>query len=310
MKKTIFGLLILILLAGCSLLEQAPVNEDVDLSTRVAQILTDNPTSEVSVPFPVQTLAPEGELPTITPTATLDAMTATVAPTEDLATKTPLPTMTPLPSETPTETATLPPTAVPPESDPRLKLGTASSTDLFTAGNQWVWPIAKDEFSSNEIRDGFMVMRSEGTSSGWRLPAVQGGSNMYIEGTFRTDTCAGKDTYGIMFRVPIRSEADRGYFFGVSCDGQFKVWMWDGKISKATVLTSWTTSDTILTGSNQTNRLGVMTEGNKMGFYINGYLVGEANEGSFPGGYFGVYIDPTNTDNFTYYLEEMSYWIR
>ena len=307
MKKILLGLITIMLLAGCSMLQETPANDDVDLSTRVAQILTDNPTSEVSAPFPVQTIAPEDNQPTATPTEMIEV---TEAPTEELATKTPLPTMTPLPTETPTVTPTIPPTAMPPDTDPRLKLGDPSSTDLFTAGNQWVWPIASDEYASNEIRDGYMVMRSEGTSSGWRLPAVQGGSNLYIEGTFRTDTCAGKDTYGIMFRVPIRSEADRGYFFGVSCDGQFKVWMWDGKVSKATVLTSWRSSDAILTGSNQTNRLGVMTEGNKMQFYINGYLVGEANDGTFPGGYFGVYIDPTNTDHFTYYLEEMSYWIR
>ena len=306
MKKILLGLMSLLLLAGCSMLQGTPVNDDIDLSTRVAQILTDNPTSEVSAPFPVQTIAPEESMPSTTPTETLVVIEA---PTEELATKTSLPTLTPLPSETPTITATIPPTAAPPETDPRLSLGDATSTDLFTTGNQWVWPIAGDDYASNEIRDGYMVMRSEGTSSGWRLPAVQGGSDLYIEGTFRTDTCSGKDTYGIMFRVPIRSEADRGYFFGVSCDGQYKV-MWDGKVSKATVLIAWTSTDAILTGSNQTNRLGVLTKGDDMQFYINGYLMDSTRSSTFPGGYFGVYIDPTDTEHFTYYLEEMSYWIQ
>jgi hypothetical protein len=307
MKKIVFTIMIVILLAGCGMLPQTPVNQDVDLSTRVAQILTENPNSSTQVPILPLENTPEALVLNATPT---ELMENTSAPTEDPATKTPLPTMTPLPSETPTITPTLPPTAMPPDSDPRLKLGEPTSKDTFTTGNQWVWPIGQDEYSSNEIRDGYMMMKGEGATSGWRLPAIQGGSNLYIEGTFRTGTCAGKDNYGIIFRVPIRSEADRGYFFSVSCDGQYRVWLWDGKVKKATTLLWWKSSDAILTGSDQTNRLGVMVTGEKMEFYINGYLVGEATDATFPGGYFGVYVDPDATEKFTYYLEEMSYWIR
>lgn len=308
MKKIIFSLTIVILLAGCSMMPTAPVDQDVDLSTRVAQILTENPDTSAVLPVSEISETPAVLMPsTATPTALVEE---TAVPTEDPATKTPLPTMTPLPSETPTITPTLPPTPMPPASDPRLKLGTASSTDTFTAGNQWVWPIGQDEFSFNEIKDGSMTMRGEGTTSGWRLPAVQGGSNLYIEGTFKTGTCAGKDTYGIIFRVPIRSEADRGYFFAVSCDGMYRLWLWDGKTKKATTLIWWKASDAILTGSDQTNRLGVMTTGEKIELYINGVLVGDATDATFPGGYFGVYVDPDATEKFTYSLEEMSYWIR
>ena len=307
MKKLTLGIVVLLLLTGCSFFAQAPAEEDVDLSTRVAQILTDVPTSEAQIILPEESVVPLEGTGTATPTL-MEAVTD--APTEIPATKTPLPTQTPLPSETPTPTATIPPTAIPPETDPRLQLGNPSSTDLFTAGNQWVWAVGKDDYASNEIRDGYMLMKTEGDSAGWRLPAVDGGSNLYIEGTFRTETCSGKDLYGIMFRVPIRSEADRGYFFGVSCDGQYKVSLWDGKISKASTLVWFKSSDAILTGSDQTNRLGVLTEGNKMKFYINGYLVEEYNDDTFPGGFFGVFIKPGGTDEFSYRLEEMSYWIR
>ncbi|MBI9049331.1 MAG: hypothetical protein JEZ00_07925 [Anaerolineaceae bacterium] len=307
MKKIILGLIVIFLLAGCSFFAQAPAEEDVDLSTRVAQILTNAPTSEVEAPFPVESLDPQQEMASATPTL---AEEGTEEPTETSATKTPLPTMTPLPTDTPMPTATLPPTAIPPESDPRLQLGDPSSTDLFKAGDQWVWVVGKDDYSSNEIKDGYMLMKTEGDSAGWRLPAVDGGSNLYIEGTFRSESCVGKDLYGIMFRVPIRSEADRGYFFGVSCDGQYKLSMWDGKISKATTLVWFKSSDAILTGSNQTNRLGVLTQGEKMKFYINGYLVEEYNDATFPGGFFGVFIKPGGAEDFSYRLEEMSYWIR
>ena len=307
MKKVTLGIVVLLLLTGCSFFAQAPANNDVDLSTRVAQILTDVPTTEPQIILPEESVAPGENIVTATPTQT-EMMTE--APTEAPATKTPLPTLTPLPTETFTPTATIPPTAIPPETDPRLQLGNPSSTDLFTAGNQWVWAVSKDDYASNEIHDGYMLMKTEGNSAGWRLPAVDGGSNLYIEGTFRTEACTGKDLYGIMFRVPIRSEADRGYFFGVSCDGQYKVSLWDGKNSKAETLVWFKTSDVILTGSNQTNRLGVMTKGNYMRFYINGYLVEEYTDDTFPGGFFGVFIKPGGTDDFTYRLEEMSYWVR
>ena len=70
---------------------------------------------------------------------------------------------------------------------------------------------------------------------------------------------------------PTCSLADRGYLFGISCDGKFALRKWS--IDTMTVLENWKTNDAILIGSNQTNRLGIMAKGNELKLYINGVLV-------------------------------------
>lgn len=75
-----------------------------------------------------------------------------------------------------------------------------------------------------------------------------------------------------------------------------------------TSLIAWTTSDKIIAGPNQTNRLGVWAEGNHIVLYINGSQVGEVHDTTHSGGMFGVLVGAVRTAGFTVQVDEIAYW--
>ncbi|NMB90829.1 MAG: hypothetical protein GYA17_20910 [Chloroflexi bacterium] len=313
MKKFIPVVLICALLAAC-VPGQDATPSDADMATRVAQILTSMPPSENVLPEVTATLPAVPTVVEITmPPPTATEALATETPTE-MPTETPLP-VTETPAESPTPDGTLTNTPVPsftaPATDPRLRLGNPTSTDPMDNADTWGWPLGPSEYTSMDFRDGAMVLAGLTSVSGWRLPITEAFTNQYIEMTVRTGTCTGNDNYGIMLRVPVFREADQGYLFGVSCDGKFNLRKWDGKVlpnGRATTLISWKANPAIVPGANQTNRLGVMVVDSRLIVYANGVQLGEASDSSYPSGYFGVFVDPDQTQNFTVYIDEMSYW--
>lgn len=342
MKRTAISflfILTLVLLAGC--LPRPDVAEsDADMATRVAAILTEmaveaGVTPPAATPEEPEVAAPEQIEPTQAATETPEATATEVIlpPTE-----TPLPSPTAVPTETalpdatalpaiPLPTATQPaainPTPTPPPTlipgatltpvatDPRNRLGAPASTDPMNNATTWNWPTGANPFTSIEFRDGAMRLTGLTEDSGWRLPLLPAATNLYIEMTASSPSCSGRDNFGIIFRVPVMREADRGYLFSVSCDGRYNLWMWDGKEGaegKATTLIWWKTSPAIATGSNATNRIGVMTYGDRLILYINGVRVDEIKDTTYAAGHFGVFVNPDMTENYTIVIDEMSYW--
>jgi hypothetical protein len=283
-----------------------------------------------STPQPSQPTATEA-LPTLTQapdialTASTEAPTATLAPTDaptaaPTATSQPAgdsaaPTATVLPQPTTAPTATLPPvpTFTAPASDPRSRLGSPTSTDPMDNDLAWVWPTGNDEFTSVGFSNGGMTLTALQEVDGWRLANPRGSEygNLYLEGTFRTGTCKGTDHYGLIMRVPVLKDADKGYLFGVTCDGYYSLRRWDGTIGKdgkMEWLVRWTPSPAVATGSEKTNRLGMMTVGNRLILYVNGTLLTEVKDSTFTTGYFGVFVGADQTNNLTVRVEEMSFW--
>jgi hypothetical protein len=129
-------------------------------------------------------------------------------------------------------------------------------------------------------------------------------SDFYLElkGTIG-DSCRGKDRYGLIFRAP---DPNQGYLFGISCDGYYRVRAWDGKTF--TELAGWQQSEHILTGPNQTNRVGILADGAEFSFYINGHLVAEFRDNTFDKGVFGAYIAAAETPGFTVSITQAAYW--
>lgn len=310
MKKVLPVILIVFLLTGCSLPGIRATPSDAEMATRVAQILTSMPANQQATSIPptaviqqptvvVITLPPAEETstpaPSETPTATL---AATEAPGET-PTQAGTPTYTPIPSFTA------------PATDPRLKLGTPTSTDPMDNADTWGWPLGPSEFSSMDFRQGTLVLTGLKEVSGWRLPIRPAFTNLYLEMSAYPESCSGMDSYGMIFRVPVFREADQGYLFEVSCDGRYKLWKWDGKVEpngKATVLINWKANAAIQPGANQTNRLGVMMVDDRIILYANGVRLEEVRDNTYPSGYFGVFVNPDKTPNFTVRVDEMNYW--
>lgn len=281
MKKLILSILCMIfLLSACNLptTQSTPVVDANAIATRVAGTLAaSNATETIAVP------------------------TAGTLPTIELETAT----------STPTATETVTPTPTTPPDDPKLVLGSpdfwfnsASSGDPFG--------VVGDPYEDNFIRIsnqvGGLNFTSKNINGGkrWRLTSPTP-TNFYLEGTFKTVTCSGKDNYGLVMRVPTYNDS-LGYFIGLSCDGTYIVDRLD-QYGNGENLISWTADVNIKSGANQVNRLGVMLINDTFKIYINGVLVTTFTDSSIPnGGHVGAYISARGDPNFTVDLQELLEW--
>ncbi|MBE0687793.1 MAG: DUF1080 domain-containing protein [Anaerolineaceae bacterium] len=308
--KTVLFIMILSVLSACTLpLTQAtpPAVSDEEMATRVAKILTE-------MPQPTQGL-PTAELPPLDTPDSGPTLTAEVIETATLAatTQPDRPTATQQPAATsnvvPTVVVTTMPAFTPPANDPRTKLGSPSWTDDMDEDTYW--PVGEDKYTAIDFKDGQLRLTGLTTTDGWRLAASEQLANFYLEATISTGTCAGTDRYGLMFRVPVAREANKGYLLGVSCDGKYSLREWDATLgSKGTMTThiNWTSSDAIQAGSNKMNKVGIMAVGDRLIVYINGVMVNEVKDSTFSEGSFGLFIGARETTNFTISVDEISYW--
>jgi hypothetical protein len=233
--------------------------------------------------------APEVTTPTVDLTPS-PGLTASATPE---ATLTPQPTGSPTPSPTPTFSS----------GDPRANLGDPTwEDDLENDGD---WFLYSDEHVSFEMINGQMEMKAfnpdfySGWSLGWRKD-----TNMFIEATISVQTCSGRDAVGLVFRAP---EVGQGYLYGISCDGRYSLRFWDGE--EMYRIQDWTTHSALKSGSDQTQRIAVWTNGNLIRLYANGVLLKEIVDATYnQEGLFGVFISSATTPTFRARMSEFLYW--
>jgi hypothetical protein len=209
-------------------------------------------------------------------------------------------------SETPTPTlspsATPEPTATSVAGDPKLELGSPTWRDTFN--NSDSWPIYDDEHVNMTVQDSSlqMTLLKADKWNSWILtwPILR---NFYLEVTAKPGDCADNDNYGLLARAPSDKEA---YLFGFTCDGKYSFRRWTGERFATNV--DWTASDYILSGKNQTNRLGLMVNGTTFSLYANGHLLTELRDANYRRGGFGLYASAFKTTNFLVRFQEVQYW--
>ena len=296
MRNLALLVLCALLLSACGLPTSSSTGPtatpDADaVATQVALMLLAQQATETS--------APATDLPSpapVEPSATL-APTSTTAPT---ATLTPAgPTETPLPpSATPSATAD--------PNDPKASLGTPSWQTDFSAGS--VFGTIDNDNTKIRRENGELLLTGVTANGwlGWSLTFSQKPKNAYLEYTFKTGACSGSDQYGIMFRAP---DTDRGYFFGVTCGGQFSLRAADFPNDKDFYPLSRAASGAIKTGADQTNVLGLMIKDNRYILYANGQKMGEATDSTFSeAGYIGAFVQAYETPSFTVKLQKIQLW--
>jgi len=278
----VFGMIFSLLIAGCSFPRTTP-----ELPTSNPEMIATQAAETVQAIL-TQEILPETE----TPEAAAPEVTDEVLPSS---------TPTPTASATQTPTQTLIPTLA--DEDPVLKLGNPTWSTTFKDDSQWY--TFETEQTRFEIEDNALVMTAKRSNSyeNWSMawPVL---TDFYLEITGTTDdSCSGKDRYGMIFRAP---DPEQGYLVGISCDGSYRVRTWDGENFEE--LLGWQASEYILTGANQTNRLGVMADGSKLSVYINGHLVDEVEDDTYSKGKFGTFIASENTPNFSIAVSKAAYW--
>jgi hypothetical protein len=286
--------LMALIVGGCNLPSSSPITEGTQIAvyTQAAETIVAQLTGIASpgvvgtptVSFPLQT-AP----PTVTPLPT-QATTATASPTPTTAASS-----TPAVTETPAVTQT------PAPSDPKASLGDPAWRDDFSKKTNW--SLYEDDYVSFEIEDGKLVMQARSSESrdSW-LVTVPKPVDYYLEAVVAPYDCSGLDRYGVI----LRTDAQEGYLFGFSCDGQFSLRKWDGE--QFTAIIDWTSNPFIRAGAGQTNRLGVWVEGDTFRLYANGYVLGVANDDSYDTGKFGVFFGTSGNEAYYAEMDEIAYW--
>lgn len=255
------------------------------------------------------TATPENAVPaaiTATP-----KVAVTTAPTEaPKASDTPAPTNTPVftPTITPSPTRTPSPTATFSPVDIRSRLGEPTWREEFAdAGLSWyTYEDKRVRFQASDGKLNMMAFEPN-NELGWALSAYELDAKFYAEMDFTPQTCGERDRYGLL--ISPTKKANRSYMFDFSCDGQYSFWIWDGVAEEFTSLIPWTKSTSIHPGSNHTNRLGILVDGNKFFLYANGDLLTQKTNDRFDKIYLGIMVGGQKTKHFTVISDALSYWL-
>ncbi len=270
------------LLSGCNLPGRekpaATPTEDV-LATEVQKLLTPSATSDQA-----QAANTETPLPVASATATTASATETPAPS---------------PTAPATLTATLNP------GDPAASLGKPSWKDTLDSTKNFY--LYENDNTRIEAGDGTLKLTSVTAVGwvGWTLTYVQKPANFYLEGVFKSGDCSGKDLYGLVFRA---SKENAGYFFGVTCDGNYNLYARDFNNNTNAEIRSYQANSAILQGGGQTNRIGVLANGDKLSLFVNGVLLEDIQDGTYSSGYFGAFVAGNATSGFTAEMDEITLW--
>lgn len=313
MLKQISGFILLIfLLSACNFAAEPTVaapTVDV-IGTQVAQTLV---AVQATMDRPIATLPPTQvkNQPILLSTNTVIAtvaptLTATLSPTLAVSASRTASRTVAGPTQTPTKasTNTLTPTAIP--GDPRNALGTPTWKDDFQKASTWGLGAPYDDGHTRvSIAPGKIVLTSKNAEGwpGWRMQVIKI-QNFYLEATINTLNCADTDMYGLAFRS---SSTYKAYWFEITCDGRYSLEA--GDMDNAAEIIKLKANPLIKAGSNQTNRFGVLANGNKLSFYANGKLLEEITNTNIPdAGIFGYFVLGKKTANFTIESTEIAYW--
>jgi len=286
MKKSIFltlGLIILIILAGCSPAQEDEVSEDL-VATQVSIILTETALHQEAEPKPTAT-AP------VVPTATemLPEEEATLTPTE-----------------TPTESPTEMPTSTPDLEDPAQILGSPAWSFDFS-GNDSPWDNVDTPQAVFETRDGFLNLTARANANwhSWYLssPTLK---DAYVEATIDMTACSGADRFGLAVRGS--SDGQQFYFMGITCDGRWGFFRMAEGVN-INILIGYQEAESLAPGLTEPHRVGIWMDGDTFTMYINGLEVGTTTDTILSdAGYTGFLVAFANTPGFTVRVDELNYW--
>ncbi len=135
-------------------------------------------------------------------------------------------------------------------------------------------------------------------------------SDFYLQSTFNSGNCTGKDAYGLIVRGPEHlAGASFGYLVAFSCDGSVWVFRLDSASPyRAKDLLAWTPSDYITAGAGKQNTMGIKAIGNTLTIFANGHQVAEIFDNKYTSGRYGLFVSPELTSNYTYQVIRMTYW--
>lgn len=207
-------------------------------------------------------------------------------------------------------------TPVPGSFDPVATFGEPTFDDPMNGGNinDWVNPVTGLLPNTNYLKivetDAKFYVTGKLTSfSTWYFTWHEL-TDFYLQSTFDSGNCSGKDAYGLIVRGPEHlAGVSYGYIVAFSCDGQYYVFRLDGANPFTTKdLVTWSKSEYILTGANKENVMGIKAVGDTLTIYANGHQIADIFESKYEFGRYGIFVLPDVTANYTYRVVQMTYW--
>ncbi|MGH2619384.1 MAG: hypothetical protein ACRDHG_02270 [Anaerolineales bacterium] len=245
--------------------------------------------------------------------ATLTAQPATLA-TSTLSAPTPTPTEAALatPTEGPTETAAAPPTPSPiplSPDDPRAGLN-LSAPDVRDDFNQALWYVGSDAATASfAYADGrFQVTDNLADGFLWWSTTAREAADLYLEVTAEVGACSGKDAYGFGIRVGGQN-FDQGYTLEISCDGAYRVRRFVSE-EPPVILLDWTPAAALVSGSEATNRIGLLAQADQIRAFANGELLSAQaiEDDSYSSGALSIFASAAHTPGLTVYYDDLALW--
>ena len=205
----------------------------------------------------------------------------------------------------PTEEPPTGPTPTPIPGDPEQELGKPDGRDDFSTENNWT--LYDSDCFKSEIVNGQYVMTAKGLAgfSCWEVswPSVQ---DYYLQTNLvMPETCTADDRFGLFIRTP---DLKQGYLVGLTCDGRLAMTRWDGE--ETHVLVNFVTSPEINADPGSVNRLGVIANEASYALYVNGQLLGEAQDATFVDEMrFGYFVRAASEEPFVVRFDDMAIWL-
>ncbi|MCJ7825814.1 MAG: hypothetical protein MUP44_13025 [Anaerolineales bacterium] len=193
--------------------------------------------------------------PTPTPIPTLPAPTPTVF----------FPTLIPTPTFTPEPT---------PSSTPDIASGLGMIVFLDDFSQDQGWNPLHSNLGGSSLYDGrFSLSVSQANSFYTALSPVQEFTDGYLEVMVQAVLCTDEDEFGLMFRV---DPSGGHYRFTLTCKGEARVTrVFEG--SEVAVIPK-TITNALIPGLLVDNRLGIIAEGDRFRFFLNGDEVFSAHD--------------------------------
>jgi len=312
-KTTSLLVLILILSAaaavsGCVRQVAPPATPTVESTSQLDVVLNSTPataTLELPTVTPTNTLEPEAPTQTPGPTSTLEIITPTntAAPTEETTEET---------TPQPTEAALPQPTSSVPQINPDQEFTGARHVDTLDNVDLWTdqtGSLPNSQYLELKIQDG--VMTVTGKRDLWDTWWISGFTltNFYIEMDVNSGDCDPDDAYGMILRASQHDEPTRGYLVGFTCAGEVFARRLESVSPYVSIsILNPTETDLILAGKNQDNIFGVLFDGNTITIYPNRRFFTTIADDAFAWGRYGVYVSTGETGNYTFTVKEIRTW--
>lgn len=204
----------------------------------------------------------------------------------------PTPSLSPMPIPTSTP-VWFPPT---PTFTPLPLRASTSTPDWFSAVDGVLfadsltearfWNLARSSTGSVSLQDGSIVLVAQPASTLFTLRNEPLLDTFYLEVTAELSLCRGDDLYGVLFRY----SENGAYRYGLDCRGQVRLDRIKGNVRYP--LYPPTPSGDAPPGAPGVVRIGVLTQGRMLRFFLNGRFQFEVQDGTLTSGLIGFFARP------------------